>query len=36
MLRNQEMVVKTEGPAEGFTLPLILLEVLHKSLPLGS
>ncbi|CAG7878737.1 unnamed protein product [Brassica rapa] len=26
MLRNQEMVVKTEGPAEGFTLPLILLE----------
>ncbi|KAF8105064.1 hypothetical protein N665_0163s0035 [Sinapis alba] len=26
MLRNQEMVVKTEGPAEGFTLPFILLE----------
>ncbi|KAG2334988.1 hypothetical protein Bca4012_000095 [Brassica carinata] len=26
MLRNHEMVVKTEGPAEGFTLPLILLE----------
>ncbi|KAF2615587.1 hypothetical protein F2Q70_00007036 [Brassica cretica] len=26
MLRNQEMAVKTEGPAEGFTLPLILLE----------
>ncbi|KAG2335007.1 hypothetical protein Bca52824_006187 [Brassica carinata] len=26
MLRNQKMVVKTEGPAEGFTLPFILLE----------
>ncbi|ESQ40159.1 hypothetical protein EUTSA_v10014274mg [Eutrema salsugineum] len=26
MSRNQEMVVKTEGPAEGFTLPFILLE----------
>lgn len=28
MSRNQEMVVKTQGPAEGFTLPFILLEVL--------
>jgi hypothetical protein len=26
MSRNQEMVVKTQGPAEGFTLPFILLE----------
>ncbi|CAH8379778.1 unnamed protein product [Eruca vesicaria subsp. sativa] len=26
MSRNKEMVVKTEGPAEGFTLPFILLE----------
>ncbi|KAJ0235083.1 Transcription factor-like protein DPA [Hirschfeldia incana] len=26
MLRNQEMVVKTQGPAEGFTLPFILVE----------
>ena len=34
MSRNKEMVVKTEGPAEGFTLPFILLEVLQKSLPL--
>ncbi|XP_018443980.1 transcription factor-like protein DPA isoform X1 [Raphanus sativus] len=26
MSRNKEMVVKTQGPAEGFTLPFILLE----------